>query len=139
LSLDAVILIDSSVWIEALRPGGRDDCRAIVRTLADTEMAATCEVVMLELLRGTSGDQQFEALLDRLLGLQVLSMQGVGAEAARLARQLKANGHTIPETDLLIAATARLHGATLLHRDRHLALASQTMGIPELPVSEDPD
>ena len=138
MNLDAIVLIDSSVWIEALHPRGRDDCRSLVRTLANAERAATCEVVMLELLRGTPDDEQFEALLDRLWGLEVLSMRGTGAEAARMAKQLRALGHTVPETDLLIAATARLHGVALLHRDRHLALVSQTMGIPELALPEDP-
>ena len=42
-----------------------------------------------------------------------------------LAFQLRRKGVTIPYTDILIAATAQAHEATLLHVDAHFDLAAQ--------------
>jgi predicted nucleic acid-binding protein len=46
-------------------------------------------------------------------------------KAYELAFQLRRKGVTIPYTDILIAATALAHEATLLHVDAHFDLAAQ--------------
>lgn len=42
--------------------------------------------------------------------------------AHELARAARARGHTVPATDLVIAACARRHGIELEHDDSHLAV-----------------
>lgn len=49
-------------------------------------------------------------------------------EACELARRCRGAGVTAPNTDLLIAACARHHGAQLEHADRNFDL------IPDTPI-----
>jgi predicted nucleic acid-binding protein len=46
------VLIDTSVWIEAFAPGGEPSGREAVHDLVSSGRAATCEVVIAEVLRG---------------------------------------------------------------------------------------
>jgi predicted nucleic acid-binding protein len=47
-----MFLIDSSVWIEFLRPKGSPKIKAKVRDILQMEEAACCGIVMVEILRG---------------------------------------------------------------------------------------
>jgi predicted nucleic acid-binding protein len=129
-----LVIVDSSVWIEAFRVGGEPRWRLAVDGLLAADRAATCEVVMLEILRGAASAGQFEALLARMRGMHRLTLDGTSERAGLAALKLRARGQTVPPTDLLIAAAAQLHGAALLHRDKHLSLAAEALGVPEYKV-----
>ena len=126
---EALVLIDSTVWVEALTPGGNPSFRRLVDELLGTERAATCEVVMAEVLQGVADAEAISALVEEMGALPRLSMEGVGEIAARMALQLRGHGLIIPTTDLLIAATARQHGVAVLHRDQHLIRALPVLGV----------
>ena len=130
------MLIDTSVWIEALRPGGDAICRRLVGELVASGQAATCEVVIAELLRGARSDEEAEEWDDALRGIQVLDMEGVGDTAGRIGRAMRAQGKTPPLGDLLITAVALHHGVALLHRDRHIAEMAEAMGMKHLHLGE---
>ncbi|HWB53988.1 MAG TPA: PIN domain-containing protein [Tepidisphaeraceae bacterium] len=51
-----MILIDTSCWTHALRKKGNPDIAARVKRLLDTEEAAWCNVVRLELWHGVGND-----------------------------------------------------------------------------------
>ena len=134
-----LILIDSSVWIEGLRADGAAGCRETIDDLLAQERAATCEVVVAEILRGAASEAKLSLLTQGFEGVICLGMVGAGREAGRLSFILRQRGLSIPTADLLITGTARLHGAALLHRDRHIAEAAAAAGVialePGAPLS----
>jgi hypothetical protein len=102
----------------------------LVDSLLASGSVATCEIVVAELLRGARSDEEFARLREALGDVAHLDLAGVGYAAGELALRLRGAGITIPTTDLLIAATASHHGVSLLHRDKHLALAAEALAIP---------
>jgi predicted nucleic acid-binding protein len=76
--------------------------------------------VLLELWNGARDEhdaqvvRQLEQEIDRLE-----TTPEVWAEARRLAWRCRQAGVTVPSSDLLIAACARVHEVELLHRDAH--------------------
>jgi predicted nucleic acid-binding protein len=129
MASDEAVLVDSSAWIEALPAGGETSYRVAIDQLLRDARAATCEVVVAEVLRGIRPKDQLTILSGGLAAAAVLDMQGTGEEAGQLAWALRARGLTLPTTDLLIVAVARLHSAALLHRDKHLAEAANVLGL----------
>ena len=126
---DDPVLVDTSVWIETFREDGDPDLQACVRTLVSTRRASTCEVIIAEVMAGALDEAQLLELNAGLHGVEALDMGGAGYWAGILSLRLRRRGSTIHTTDLLIAATARLHGAALLHRDRHLGEAADALGL----------
>jgi hypothetical protein len=114
------VLIDSSVWVEVLRPGGDEALRREVRTLVAEGAAVFCDLVLLELWNGARGEaeQRYLASLEEELESLPTTAE-VWHRSRELARTCRAAGVTVPATDLLVAACAAHHGAALLHRDRH--------------------
>jgi len=114
-------LVDTSVWLEVLPPGGRSlDLRGRVDALLAADLVATTGVVRLELLGGARTEAEYRRLDSLLSALHCLPVDEERCgEAARLGFQLRRQGIALPFTDLLIAAVAMEAGATLLHRDRH--------------------
>jgi predicted nucleic acid-binding protein len=131
---EVLVLVDTSAWIEGLSPRGEEAYAKAVASLLLARRAAVCEVVVAELLQGARSDAHLERLNRALSVAAPLDMAGTGAVAARLSRELRSRGRAIPTTDLLIAATCAMHGAGLLHRDQHLALAAEVLGITQHPV-----
>jgi predicted nucleic acid-binding protein len=128
---DRPVLIDTSVWIEALQRDGCWQCRRVVEELVSEGRAATCEVIMAELLRGARDDGEGEKWSQMLRALEVLQMDGVAEVAGRIGRACQRQGWTQPLGDVLVAAVALKHGAALLHRDRHLSQIAELMGMEE--------
>lgn len=121
--MNGCVLIDSSVWIHAARPGGESTLREEVATLLQNGQAAICAPVWMELYRGIRGKREDEEL-QRLRDLcQWLDFDGhCWNLAAENGRTLMRAGVNVPTGDLLVHACARRHHAKLLHRDRHFDL-----------------
>lgn len=114
-------LIDTSAWIHSLRPDGDPAASARVRSLLESGEAAWCSLIQLELWNGARGELEKQVLTEMAASLPDLEMdQAVWSTAFDLARQARAVGHTVPSTDLAIAACARRHGVALEHVDSHL-------------------
>lgn len=120
-----MLLVDSSVWIDALRGSDTDATRFLA--MREEDELAVAGVVFQEVLQGATDDAvylrlhgMFSAML--LLETRELSTYEIAAQLFRRARQA---GFTIRKsTDCLIAALALEHGALLVHNDRdfvHLA------------------
>jgi predicted nucleic acid-binding protein len=131
-----IALVDSSVWIDFLRqpPGNVPELELALRE----GRAAICPVVWVELWSGVRGKLE-EAALQEMRGLcMALEMDTVTWQrAAELNRVAVRNGVNCPLADVLIVACAIRHGATVLHRDKHigtllaLAAASGAKGSPQ--------
>lgn len=120
-----MLLVDSSVWIDAVRGADTDATRFLA--MRDEDELAVAGVVFQEVLQGATDDAvyarlhaMFSAML--LLETRELSTYEIAAQLYRRARQA---GFAIRKsTDCLIAALALEHGALLVHNDRdfvHLA------------------
>ena len=117
-----MVLIDSSAWIHSFRPDGDAAVRKSVQIALETGEAAWCDMVKLELWNGARGDKEKRVLREMELSVPLLPCSpDVWEEAFLIARSTRDRGQTIPATDLLIFACARVHGIGLLHADQHLA------------------
>jgi predicted nucleic acid-binding protein len=129
---ERLVLIDTSVWVEALSQTGDAACRERVQQLVQQGRAATCEVVIAEVLRGAADDQAAARLEEALRDLHVLTCDGVGPTAASMGRRLRASRERL--ADLFIAAVAFDHRVALLTRDRHLKRIAATFRIKQVPA-----
>jgi hypothetical protein len=131
-------LVDSSAWIEYLRPGGAPAVKARVREILGREEACSCGVVVLEVLRGARTEKDWTALHEALTALPQIPLDAaVIRRAGRWGFQLDRSGATFSTTDLLIAAAA--HGkAILLHRDADFTRLAGAVGLKEEFAAEQP-
>lgn len=111
--LDSTFLIDLLKGDAAATAKMRE-----IETLGEpVSLAAPC---LTELLLGAhfKGGALLRDTLDLVARVEVLeTSEVVAAEAGRLGAELLRRGLGLPTTDLLIAATARLHGHVLVTRD----------------------
>lgn len=113
-------LVDTSAWIEALRPEGDRDVRRAVEEATRDGDAVLCDMVLVELWAGARGKREQDAIARLEADLEVLTIgTDVWREACVLARTCRAAGVTVPATDLVIAACAAHHRVGLLERDQH--------------------
>ena len=106
-----------------LRPSGDPNVRSRVETALANGQACWCPLVRLELWNGARGRRErtvlhhFEAVLPELpIDTEVWSA------AFDLARRAGSQGVTVPATDLIIAACAGRHDATLETADSDFEL-----------------
>ena len=128
-----MILVDSSVWIDYLR-GVETKQTDRLHGLLGLEPVAVGDLILTEVLQGTTTEKEFKELLKLLNSLEVVSLGGYGVavQAARNFRALREKGVTIRKTiDCIIATRCIMDGLTLLHSDKdfdpfvaHLGLRS---------------
>lgn len=69
---------------------------------------------------GIGGDAERKWLSEMEQSVETVPTDdSVWAEARRLAQEARRQGLTLPATDLLVAACARVHGLDIQHRDSH--------------------
>ena len=128
-----MILVDSSVWIDYLR-GVETKQTDRLDGMLGLEPLAVGDLILTEVLQGTTTDKDFKDVLKLLEGLDVVPLggQAVAVQAARHFRALREKGITVRKTiDCIIATRCIMDGMTLLHSDRdfdpfvaHLGLRS---------------
>lgn len=114
------VLVDSSLWVHQLRRSGDAAKRDRVNALLESGEAAWCPPVRLELWRGVTNDAERKTLrrYEALLPSYEISSE-VWERSIRLADRGRAAGLTVPLTDLLIYACAKLNGLEVAHDDTH--------------------
>jgi predicted nucleic acid-binding protein len=126
-----MFLIDSSAWIEYLRPKGSPKIKERVREILQKEEAVSCGVVVVEILRGARNEKDFQSLRDSLTSLPQIPIDDAVIErASRWGFQLDRKGKVVSTTDLIIAAAA-YKNARLLHADRDFELVSSVIDLDE--------
>jgi len=122
-----LVLIDTSVWILALRKSPAPAVKDEVAHLLAENRVAIAPMIRLELLGGTRSLSEFERLKGRLSALHEIPADEANWElATRLSFDLRQKGKVIPYTDVLIAAAAMEVGCLLLHADRHFDLVAES-------------
>ena len=121
-----LVLIDTSAWIHALRPNGSPQIREKVRNVLKERMAASTELIILELAGGAKEKHEYEELMDDLLALyQLPADEDVWRLAFNLHFELRRKGVSVPSTDILISAVAIKNKCALLHHDKHFELIAR--------------
>jgi predicted nucleic acid-binding protein len=114
-------IVDSSSWIETLRPGGDPLVRSRVESLLNAGNAAWCSMIRLELWRGARAGAErklLEFLESRLRLLEIT--EEIWESSVRLMMKARLSGLSAPPPDVLIAATAQFHRVRVEHCDHHL-------------------
>jgi len=129
-----MMLVDTSIWIEALRRG-----RALhLEELVDFDEIVTCLPILQELLQGFRDERAFRIARESLTALPTIESplrQEVFEEAANLYRSARRNGLTVRSSvDCLIAACAIRNGLTVLHRDRDFPLLARVSALQQRAV-----
>jgi len=116
-----IVLIDTSIWIEALRFTGKTEVRERVLKLMVEGRAAWCDMVAVELWNGARGEYEKQKLAE--LDKEITCLEttpDVWRKARLLAQKCRQAGRTVPSADLIIAACVLSHKAEIEHCDAHM-------------------
>ena len=114
-----MILVDTSIWVEALRKAGRQEIRQTLSQLLEESRIVTCPVVRLEIL-GAARKLEREALDSYFAEIPSIKISdSIWHEAISISRRLRDKGHTVPYNDILIASLALIYNIQVFSCDRH--------------------
>jgi predicted nucleic acid-binding protein len=126
-----MFLIDSSAWIEYLRPDGAKRAKERIKEVLQKEEAVSCGIVTVEILRGARNEKDFQSLKDSLMPLPQIPLDDTVIErASRWGFILNRRGKVVSTTDLLIASAA-YKKARLLHIDSDFEMIATVVGLEE--------
>ena len=124
-----MVLVDSSVWIEALRRQGRLDVKVALEALLEAYEAQLCAPVRLEVMGGSRKEER------RMIGsyFSIIPYRAVSTEdwdrAISLSWRLRDAGLTVPWLDVLIASLA-IHDCVRLYSiDAHFEKIAEIAGL----------
>jgi predicted nucleic acid-binding protein len=115
---DEPVLLDTSVWIDALR-GKTREIVSWTQALLNDDRVLTCGPVLFEIKRGMRAEERKKILplFDALLRLSF--DDAVWDLAGELDASLRGRGITIPPMDVLIAQICLHHNVHLFTLDEH--------------------
>ncbi|MDE3099595.1 MAG: PIN domain-containing protein [Verrucomicrobiota bacterium] len=117
-----MVLVDSSVWIEALRREGRLEVKVTLQGLLEEYEATWCGPVKLEVLGGAR-QQDRERLEAHFSCIPYYQMKEPSWEAAKnLAWRLRDRGCLTPWNDVLIAALSVEADCRIYAVDKHFEM-----------------
>ncbi len=122
-----ILLVDKSAFEQQRHS---EAAAEVLAAIAAEGRLAVCEVVALELLYSARGPADYESRWSGLLSFTWLPVDAaVTRTALDIQRRLARSGqHRRPIPDLLIAATAIEHNATVLHYDKDFDLIASVTG-----------
>ncbi len=127
----SVLLADKSALEWARRDAG---ARAAFLSLRTAHVIAACHVTALEICYSARSQAGLEALLAGQRALEWLPVTVAtmdrALEVQRLLAAYSGNGHRRPIPNLIIAATAELHEAEVLHVDSDYDMIAAVTGQP---------
>lgn len=113
------ILPDTCAWIDFLRGKQTSLATALEQALLHGEVL-TCGVVLFELLQGIKSPREEALVQNALLALPHLELtRDLWIKAGRLSSRLRARGHLLPLSDIIMATLALEHNCAVLTIDRH--------------------
>lgn len=125
-----VYLVDTSAWIEFLRPHGSPKIRDHVTSLISNDQVVIIGIIKAEILQGTKTQKEYEDLERRLGAIRYCPFDEVlWAEVFRTAFQMRRKGFSTPVTDVVIAVSALHQDATVVHADKHFDELSKATGL----------
>ncbi len=123
------VLLDTSIWIDALR-GKTPNIVALTQGLLNDDRALTCGPVIFEIKRGLRSPERKKILplFDALIRLSF--DEAIWDAGGDLDASLRKKGVTIPPMDVLIAQICLHHKVVLFTLDEHFR------SVPGLQVFE---
>ncbi len=132
------VVVDTSAWIEALRPDGSSRVRRLVDEAIELGLAVVVDPVLAELAVGVRSASERGLLSELLAVLPCLHVQPeTWQAAAELGARARGEGLTIPLVDLVIAAAAMGEDFELLHVDRHYVQLTKVAPLKQRWASEE--
>jgi hypothetical protein len=123
-------LVDTSVWIFALRRDPVPEIRNRIDSLLKEDTVITTGIIKLEILAGARTEKEYRRLKSRFDALESIETDDdLWRNACEHGFKLRRKGLTIPSTDVLIATCALQAAAILLHADAHFDLMEKSLGI----------
>jgi predicted nucleic acid-binding protein len=114
-----LVIIDTSIWVPALRTKDAPEKQKIAALVRSGE-AAIVGIILVEVLRGARSLEDYEELNEQLHAAYfVPDSEGSWLRSARLIVELKQRGETIPLPDAIIAAQALEGFHSVLANDVH--------------------
>lgn len=111
-------LVDTSVWIHGLRPGGSPSIQSLLKPLIVSGDTAITDWILLELMTGLRSSEGKDTLLQWFAPVTRLSFEpSWWEEAWEYAVRLRKNGVSPTAPDCLIATVAIKHRVSLIHCD----------------------
>lgn len=122
-------LVDKSAWEQRRHS---DVANGFLKELISTGSAATCDIIELEVLYSARNANHYRQLRDWLNALEYLPVtERCWRRALDVQERLANQGeHRRPLPDLIIAATADIHSATVLHYDHDFDIISRITDQP---------
>jgi predicted nucleic acid-binding protein len=111
-------LIDTSIWLDFLNKKSEVELAQRIHELMKSKQAAWCPMIQLELQRAGKERASALALLDEVLPSLDIT-PAVWELAHGFAQACSRKGQPVPNTDILIYATAQHHDCHLLHNDKY--------------------
>lgn len=131
------MIVDTSVWIEFLSTAESFASRWLADRIASDSKVIVPDVVMMELLIGTT-DESKVALRRRLLqrfNIEPLAPVRDAEDAAAIHRRCRRGGDTVRSLiDCQVAAMALRIGVTVAHRDRDYEVIRTYCGLQTEPL-----
>jgi hypothetical protein len=127
----ALVLVDTTVWIDYFRGKQTALTEWLGRSLGETRVAI-CDLILCEILQGTTSDTEFSQVLRRMSACDLFSTAGrdLAVAAAHNYHLLRQHGYTIRKTvDCLVATLCLVQGHRLLHNDRDLEPFDIVLGL----------
>jgi len=106
--------------------------RAKLTVLLGENALASCHVIALEVLYSARNRADYDKLQRDIAALRWLEVTTEAMDRAMEVQRLlaKKGQHRLPLPDLMIAATAEVHNATVLHYDHDYDLIAAVTGQP---------
>jgi predicted nucleic acid-binding protein len=131
------MIVDTSVWIEFLRTPDSTASRWVADRIADESQLIVPEVVLMELLIGTT-DEKVAADRRRLLQrfvIEPLAPVRDAEDASAIHRRCRRGGNTVRSLiDCQVAAMAMRLDRVVVHRDRDFEVISMHCGLQTLSL-----
>ena len=108
-------LIDSSAWIEYLRPG-QSEIGDGVELLINSNEAAWCDIIAMELANSTKSQQLLRLEKVQRMAWCVETNTLVWNLARKLVHDARRAGVTAPLPDYIVFACAKIHGLEIMHK-----------------------
>jgi predicted nucleic acid-binding protein len=133
---NSLILVDSSLWIVALKTNCPVTIKELIGDLLEKDLVATCGLIMVEILQGTKNNKEYNMIAEEMNALHYLEAnKEVLNTGAQLAYKLRRKGITIPTVDLCIASLAIYYDLSLYQSDHHFEMIAKNSSLKSKQIS----
>ena len=124
-----MVLVDSSIWIEAGRSRGDLFTKVALQSLLEENEACWCGPVRLEVLGGSRAQERPKLLYFFSIVPYLVVGDDIWDKAKSMAWRLRDKGVNPPWNDVLIATIAQEKMCRVFARDKHFEQMAEVLGI----------